>query len=330
MKTFLALALLVAVSSAADPPPGYGSSSYGGGYSGPDFNALNQQELINLNEYIEGLAFEQSVVAQKTDALNQAEKDILGKLDDFIVKLEGTADDNVEQTARLAALADRTRIAFEKLNGISARAIGEEAGAQRLNQLVIDFQEQIDAIKRGTNPQQDADIAAANALLDETAVTLATRISNAETITAQDVAKVKKNTDQLVTFVNNRKCYSVYVHVAIDAESNEGTETVYIPEGTFTSPDRPTVFCGVQGFVSDINLDKSHPAPSYGAPPPSYGYASYEDEVQNLAVATLCSATTDTITAWAADQSRGQGNVVTGVYLQVKVCSFAAQAGFSH
>ena len=57
------------------------------------------------------------------------------------------------------------------------------------------------------------------------------------------------------------------------------------------------------------------------------GYGGgYADDLENLALAVACKPFTDHVEVKLFDQSRGKGNSFEGAYVQVKVCSFAAQA----
>ncbi|XP_070209694.1 uncharacterized protein [Littorina saxatilis] len=264
MTPLLVLGLLAATAVAA--PNTYsgpsGPLAYGGGAGygpphGGGYAKFSPRELLNLEEYIAGVNGERVDLNARLFALKNNEGALINRLDDVLGKLDGLDTDQETQDGRVRQIADRIRQNLISIGNLEGDLAGEVEISRRLVEAINTISERQNELINA-NTVQDGLLARAETVLDEAKEKLEEKITAKTDSAVNDVQELSDNTDAAVTVVNSKQCYVGEVGMEIGADGS-GKAKLDIPYGTFSGEDIPTVFTGIQGFDSDINLGKSKP-----------------------------------------------------------------------
>ncbi|KAK7480662.1 hypothetical protein BaRGS_00028134 [Batillaria attramentaria] len=314
-KALLPAACLIVLASQAlaqyNPGPSY--NSHPGGY-GPKFDPKELQKLANAAHRA---ANEKIFLKERLDMLKMQKQELFDKLDkiedEILAAFEAT---DATQDHTLIDIKDKIKLLLHQLGDLEARVAGAAAVAVRNEACLPSLAGRIESLVQ-SNIDQNAQLSKIDTFLDEAKEKLNEKLGFTVEGANDDIATVKDATKAFTNLLNTRKCDVGFENVPISYEDGEGE--VYVNFGADFGGNVPAVYCGVQGFVSKLNLDKSQ----------GYGYG-YPDPRQTVAFSTDCKAFEDRVLIKAFDYSRGKGNSVDSVIVEYKACSFAAVSGFTH
>jgi len=312
MRILIALSLVVAGAMAQNygRDESYGSGSY-----------FSQHDLQQAEDFLNKVTNEKDFVLDQVSMLKDQKLELLEKFNKInSIKVREFEAEQNRQFSDLANIRNKMKDLLHRVGDEESKLAGEEKVARRNEVQVNPLWTRIEELVFN-NHIQDSILQKSITFLTDAKEKLYEKLNATYDRGVDRVDELKDNTKAFANLVNDRHCVQNVVYILIDPYTGEGEATAQpFAQQNSTEPifggSTPVVVCAIQGI--ETHLGSSQPVGAYGG---------YPDRRENIAVSVDCKASPMQVQVNAFDQSRGKNNKVVGVYVQVKACSFGAQAG---